>query len=370
MGKNGFPGNLSEPTLLHDRVIWWADDTRYLGLADNLRDKYAWHGPQGPFMWDDFAIGCGKIRSIELGNPFPNPAKEEFCTSLPFYVEYESPDAEPCYLTFAAWKEDCPKNCSVWATMTYDPVPQNPVEDGQPVPYVMGFPENPAASPFWPEACLDQSDPDHCSKAPGFDGSIVNEDIEFSSGIMLIEAWTGKPDNKKTKQFTWYNYKQDPFRQCYAPGVNMKRLENPGFENTLDSWNAYGDGVVGPTAHDTQSGNYSAYIKRGAATGNYFGIHQGEIDIEPNTEYQLSLWVKTNAASGSVAAALGVWSSDPARNHHTDFGLIGGTTDWVRISGRWRSRPDETRPQVVLFGRPDFSGEASFDGLVLQKVIP
>lgn len=147
-------------------------------------------------------------------------------------------------------------------------------------------------------------------------------------------------------------------------------LKNPWFEYGLDSWKTYGGGFVEATTEDAFKGDFSAYVQCDAATGNYFGLYQKDIRVEPETEYRLSLWVRTNATSGSVAAALGVWSADPSRNHHTDFGFIGGTNDWVHISGTWQSRPDENKIQVVLFGRPDFVGEAYFDGLVLEEVIP
>jgi hypothetical protein len=147
-------------------------------------------------------------------------------------------------------------------------------------------------------------------------------------------------------------------------------LNNGWFENMLDTWKTYGDGIKAVAVGTVHDGHYGAYIQRAAATGRYFGFYQQDIRVEPGTEYQLSVWVKTVAVGGTVAAALGVWSSDPARNHHTDFGYVGGAGDWVKISGRWTSRPDETRLQVCLFGRPDFRGEAYFDGLVLQKVIP
>jgi CubicO group peptidase (beta-lactamase class C family) len=147
-------------------------------------------------------------------------------------------------------------------------------------------------------------------------------------------------------------------------------LKNGWFEDLLESWQTYGDGIKANAVGSGHDGNYSAYIQRDVASGQFFGIYQKDIKIEPNSEYQLSVWVKTKAVSGSVAAALGVWSSNPVKNHHTDFGYIGGTTDWVKISGRWKSRFNETKLQVVLYGRPDFAGSAVFDGLVLQKVIP
>jgi hypothetical protein len=147
-------------------------------------------------------------------------------------------------------------------------------------------------------------------------------------------------------------------------------LTNPGFEDKLDFWEDYGDGSAAATNEDAFNGSHSAHIQRDVATGKYFGLYQGRIAVEPDTEYRLTLWVKTNVTSGRAAAGLGVWSSDPASNHHTDFGYVGGTTDWVQISGTWTSRADEEVIRVMLFGSPDFVGEAYFDDLILEEIGP
>jgi hypothetical protein len=92
--------------------------------------------------------------------------------------------------------------------------------------------------------------------------------------------------------------------------------------------------------------------------------------VEPDTEYRLKLRVKAQASSGYASAALGVWSSDPALNHHTDFGQLSVTNGWVEVSGVWKSRSDENVIRVMLYGSRDFAGEAYFDGLVLEEVKP
>jgi hypothetical protein len=152
--------------------------------------------------------------------------------------------------------------------------------------------------------------------------------------------------------------------------IEATELENPGFEEGLDSWKSYGDGVVEATSQDAFNGSLSAHIRRDGPTGNYFGLYQEDIVAEPDTEYRLSLWVKTKATSGYAAAALGVWSGEPSLNHHTDFGYVSGMSEWVHISGIWKSRPDGNVIRVMLFGSPDFIGEAYFDSLVLEEVKP
>lgn len=147
-------------------------------------------------------------------------------------------------------------------------------------------------------------------------------------------------------------------------------VDNPGFENGLDSWTPYGDGIVEVSSQTPFSDHFSAHIRRETATGNYFGLYQEDIVVEPDTEYRLRLRVKAQASSGFASAALGVWSSDPALNHHTDFGQVSSTNGWVEISGVWKSRPDENMIRVMLYGSTDFAGEAYFDGLVLEEVRP
>jgi len=145
----------------------------------------------------------------------------------------------------------------------------------------------------------------------------------------------------------------------------MPVAENPGFAVGLNYWEPYGDG------HDYTStldgGDLCAAIEREGATGEYFGLVQRRIPCEPNTTYRLTLWVKTDTSSGSVAAGLGNWGSP---NSHKDFGWTGGQTDWTQISGTWTSRPDEASMDIVLYGTRDFAGRAYFDELALEKVGP
>jgi len=147
-------------------------------------------------------------------------------------------------------------------------------------------------------------------------------------------------------------------------------VDNPGFENGFDFWNPYGDGMVEASSQNPFSGNFSGHIQRDASTGNYFGLYQENIAVEPDTEYRLKLRIKVQAIKGYASAAFGIWSSDPLLNHHTDFGQLSLTNGWVEISGVWKSRPDENVIRVMLFGSGDFVGEAYFDGLVLEEIRP
>ena len=54
----------------------------------------------------------------------------------------------------------------------------------------------------------------------------------------------------------------------------------------------------------------------------------------------------------------------------SDFGRIGGTSDWTHITGTWKSRANEHVIRIMLFGSPDFVGEAYFDDLILEEIDP
>ena len=139
---------------------------------------------------------------------------------------------------------------------------------------------------------------------------------------------------------------------------------NPGFEAGLTYWEPYGDGNT-DAGEGGMGGSHAARLARDRATGNYFGLVQQKIPCEPNTIYRLTLGLKTIAESGVVGAGLGNWGTPDG---HQDFGWTGGSTDWKQVCGSWTSGENERTLDIVLYGSPDFSGEAFFDNLVLEKV--
>jgi hypothetical protein len=140
---------------------------------------------------------------------------------------------------------------------------------------------------------------------------------------------------------------------------------NGGFERGLRYWAPHGDGLAYETVEEGLEGTYCASISRDEDTGRYFGFAQRRIPCQPNTTYCLTLWVKTEADIGCVAAGLGNWG-DP--NTHEDFGYIRGDTDWTEISGTWTSQWDETSLDIRLFGSADFTGRAFFDDVRLEEI--
>jgi hypothetical protein len=205
MKPYGGPPPVDESRQDDKRTFFWADDLRSIALNRAYRDKYAWHGPRGPFAWVDESITCGPVKSIEIGNPFPNPG--DVCVNFPFYVTYEDPNAKPCRIMFYAAKKDS-KGGVGWTAITDGPVPQNPVVNGQRIPWFMGYVENPVNLP---ELC--KQDPAHCSQGPGFNG-VADDGTRFSAGPFSISVWVG--DYLGTRSFTWLPTGGAP-ASCRAP---------------------------------------------------------------------------------------------------------------------------------------------------------
>jgi len=212
---------------------------------------------------------------------------------------------------------------------------------------------------------------------------------EFETSVLDTYATYRHDEDKWFREFPWFPTARDVThmtRRAVSQAATLTSsfirlawvqatdacddLANPGFEKGLDFWHGYGDGFVEFTSEDAYNGRYSDHNERNDATGKYFGLCEKEVVVEPDTEYRLSLWIKARLTSGFAAAGLGVWSSDPMLNHHTDFGHTDGMTDWTLITGTWTSRPDEYTIRIVLYGTPDFAGEAFFDDLVLEEVEP
>jgi hypothetical protein len=177
-------------------------------------------------------------------------------------------------------------------------------------------------------------------------GSTVEQWQPMGGGV--VRLWL-----KNNGRFTIYNAHAAP------------TVENGEFAEGLNYWEPYGDGRDYTTVLD--EGDLCGTIARDHASESYLGLQQRKIPCEPNTTYRLSLSVKTEADSGCVAVGLGNWGNP---NSHRDFGYTRGYTDWREINGTWTSGPDENSLDILLFGSPDFSGTACFDGVTLEAIYP
>jgi hypothetical protein len=181
-----------------------------------------------------------------------------------------------------------------------------------------------------------------------------------------ISSWNFNKDNKVIEIFPENNKKI--VLTIFNP--EKPKVQNNGFEKGFDGWGIYGDGsLYEVSSFQPYQGRFSAHIKRDVPTGNFFGIIQKNIPIEPDTEYKLTVMIKTNAVSGSAAVGLGIWSNEPEHNTHKDFGWTMGKTDWKIISGTWKSKSDETTLDICLYCSQDFVGEVYFDNIILEKIV-
>jgi hypothetical protein len=205
---------------------------------------------------------------------------------------------------------------------------------------------------------------------PGTDVSVkvkaVLERIDAPEGtqpVLFVAEYN--PDVYTSCHYSAVSPNWSPYQLRSYPDTSSA-FDNGDFQLGLSYWETYGDGNEYGTAEEG-GGHRSAYIARGSATNQFLGLVQRSIACEPNTTYRLSLLLKTRADGGAAAAGLGNWGSP---NSHQDFGWTGSFTDWQQISGTWTSSDNERSLDVVLYGTPDFSGEAFFRDVLLEKVGP
>jgi len=185
-------------------------------------------------------------------------------------------------------------------------------------------------------------------KPVGLSGASLND---YSNGITTLTI-----SNKQ--EFTLYLSKK------------YQNVQNHGFEYDFLDWNIYGDGTLYETCRcNAPDGNYAVHIKRDDNTSQFFGIYKKSISCEPNTEYKLSVWVKTALTNGQACASFGNWNSDPIKNTHYDFGYISGNTTWQKISGNWISQSWENTLDIVLYGRYA-TGDFYYDDVEIEVVKP
>jgi putative membrane-bound dehydrogenase-like protein len=143
-------------------------------------------------------------------------------------------------------------------------------------------------------------------------------------------------------------------------------LPNPGFEASdampPQGWErrhyngeAQWDNVSGAGA--AHSGNRALHVVSSTGADSSYFV---DVSVSPNTEYQLSGWVRTKGVTGALGALLNV--------HGTQFQTkaVSGDSDWTRIETTFNSG-DKTMVSVnALFGGYGRSkGEAWFDDLQL-----
>ncbi len=160
---------------------------------------------------------------------------------------------------------------------------------------------------------------------------------------------SGEPVNKYVQNFTIYVSRMT---------LSSQEIPNPGFESlntdgTPSGWRLSGSPSIDPIVK--HSGNYSAKI-----TSNSPGYFTLSTNVEPNTNYLLSGYIKTSSVTGG--AYLSILPQSPLTYVYSNS--IVGTQDWTPVYFRWYSG-NNTSMQIQC-GLTD-GDTAWFDDIKLEK---
>ncbi len=106
------------------------------------------------------------------------------------------------------------------------------------------------------------------------------------------------------------------------------------------------------------TGNRAIHVTSDAGADTSYFV---DVDLAPDTEYELSAWVKTKGVSGALGALLNVHGS------RIQTKAVSGDSEWTRVSTTFNSGKRTSASVNVLFGGFGQSkGEAWFDDLSLK----
>lgn len=154
----------------------------------------------------------------------------------------------------------------------------------------------------------------------------------------------------------------------YQLGVNI--IPNPSMESFLGgdiyAWESRRySGAATETIADNvaHSGSHSLRIESGSGSDTSWKI---DVDVEPNTEYRLSGWIKTSGISGAMGALLNVHGTSATEGATK---AVSGNSDWTEVSLIFNSGGRRQVSINCLFGGWGWAkGEAWYDDIALQKI--
>ncbi|WP_226022981.1 PVC-type heme-binding CxxCH protein [Halomicrobium salinisoli] len=161
----------------------------------------------------------------------------------------------------------------------------------------------------------------------------------------------------------WY----DDLSLVGPDGTNL--LPTPGFEagTTVDrpaDWDdatAAGTGAFAADESVAQSGEYSVRI---ASDDGVDGSWSQTVSVEPNSEYTLVGWVRTDGVAAGAGSGARLEIDELGTDATTD--AVTGTQDWTEVSATFDSGDNgELTVAAVLGGFGASSGTAWFDGVAL-----
>ncbi len=150
-------------------------------------------------------------------------------------------------------------------------------------------------------------------------------------------------------------------------GANM--LPNPGFEEATgkqpEGWQLRN--YKGEAAWDLATESGAAHAGKNAlhvsSSGGADTSYYADVPVEPNTDYQLSAWIRTKEVKGALGALLNV--------HLTKFktDAVTGDREWTEVKTTFNSGDRTTVGINALFGGfGQSTGEAWFDDVKLSAV--
>ncbi len=149
-------------------------------------------------------------------------------------------------------------------------------------------------------------------------------------------------------------------------------LKNGDFENGFSDWTVNGKGIL-----DTQnkvSGMQSLKINKSSGKG-FDEIYQ-TVSLKPNTEYELSYYIRAQDVTKTVekAKAYGVSCTLAASNYRLAYGSGGlwkydnGTFDWKKVTVRFNSNDFKSNMLRVGIQFPNAKGIAWIDSFSIREI--
>ncbi|WP_226022988.1 PVC-type heme-binding CxxCH protein [Halomicrobium salinisoli] len=191
---------------------------------------------------------------------------------------------------------------------------------------------------------------------------------ENASDNLLIDAASVGAASHAESFVSAYEANEDTSDNDQQQSENL--FENPSFEETQsavgpDGWstNTFGGSAdytyVEGTAH---SGDHSVQI---SSSDGADAVWYAMASVEPETEYTLSGWIRTEQVETQSDSALGALFNVHTTDYETD--VLTGTNDWTEVSVTFTTGADVSELQInALFGGyGNATGTAWFDDVSL-----
>ncbi|HEX2927658.1 MAG TPA: cellulose binding domain-containing protein [Ruminiclostridium sp.] len=166
----------------------------------------------------------------------------------------------------------------------------------------------------------------------------------------------GTPINKYVQEFTIHVSRM---------GLLPQEIPNPGFESlnsdgTPSGWTQISDeNSLAIDSTVKNSGNYSARI-----TDGYFDLYELNTNVEPNTHYLISGYIKTSNVETPYDTGAYLEIPGATANDCVFSNSIAGTQDWTPVYLHWYSGNNTSLKMQCRLGG---SGTAWFDDIKLEK---